>query len=484
VNQKLAERYHRLSPSQKKALRDKFADAPRAKDLIRFLDAHHGELFSMSEIVNGVYADRQVSFQTRQNRFFKLRQKMMDELEEFSTQTHGGGHLFPLEKVYYDCRDQMQANHFHLAKKGFVALIKECREKNVFELLHLALGSLLYCKQALNETTDLYRLLDEYDEAIMLNRDLEQMHACHRRMYAFASEKQYSRLEALMNEVRALATRHKQWPRFGYYFAFMDMTLGNAASGQDLHKLKLCVDRVEKQYRKYKHIPCVNYEAHYADIILFNIQMTRGILSFASGDAENAFKLISAAFDIADLTPGIRIRKTESLYINLITVANGTGRYEQAIRISEKLIEFHRSQKEERKRLGAYSTLAMIYTYSFDKIKCPDPEFLVGKLDEYIRSIRREGGKGIGDAYATKAVFLFMLRRFDQCNRIMRRKEVENIFHHHGLPLYTELLKLNSASPKSKVLDLKRKINQMIKETRSAELIQHHRRALNLLALL
>jgi len=126
----------------------------------------------------------------------------------------------------------------------------------------------------------------------------------------------------------------------------------------------------------------------------------------------------------------------------------------------------------------------MIYTYSFDKIKCPDPEFLVGKLDEYIRSIRREGGKGIGDAYATKAVFLFMLRRFDQCNRIMRRKEVENIFHHHGLPLYTELLKLNSASPKSKVLDLKRKINQMIKETRSAELIQHHRRALNLLALL
>lgn len=483
MNQVLAEKYDRLSPAEKKALRSHFSEAPRALKLISFLSSHEGKSFSMAEIVNGVYPEKQVSFQVRQNRFFKLRQKMLDSILDRSAESRTVSNLFPLEQRYYDCRDKMNANHFHLAAKGFTSLIKECEEKNVFELLHLAWSGLIYCRQALNDKRDQISMQDQFDEAIALNHDLQKAHALHRRMYALNSERRFSECQECMNELRNLAAHRKAWPRFRYYLAFVEMTIGSGGPGNNPGQIQKAVDSVEAIYKKHRHLPCVNYENYYREIVLYNIRMIRGILSFSAGDAETAYQHIHSAFNIAEQTPGIRVRRTDSLFINMITVAAGTGRYEMAIKVSEQLIDFHRQQKEDNKRLAAYATLAMLYTYCFDKIACPDPEFMIKKLDEYIRSEMKSGGKGVADAYATKAVFLYMLRRFHQAARIMRRPGMEGIFDRFGLPEYSELLKLNPASPRSRVADLKKRIVVKMKATKSTEVMQHYKRALKLLEL-
>lgn len=483
MNQILAEKYRHISPANKKSLRNHFADAPRALKLLSFLSAHDGVNFSMAEIVNGVYPEKQISFQVRQNRFFKLRQKMMDAFADYSSEAKSVNNLFPLEQQYFECRDKMNANHFHLAAKGFAALIKECREKNVFELLHLALSGLIYCHQALNDRKDQFRMQDEYDEAIALNHDLQKAHALHRRMYALNSERRFDECRELMEQMKQLAAQRKSWPRFAYYYAFVEMTIGSGGTAYNAEQVQKAVNRVDAFYKKYKNLPCVNYEAYYREIVHYNVEMIRGILAFSNGDSEKAYQHIFSAFNVAEETPGIRVRRTDSLFINLITVSVGTARYETAIKVSQQLIDFHRQQKEDNKRLAAYATLAMIYTYCFDKIPCPDPEFMLKKLDEYIRSEKKSGGKGIADAYATKAVFLYMLRRFHPAARIMRRPGMEGLFDRYGLPEYTDLLKLNPASPRSRVADLKKRIVAKMKATKSTEVIQHYRRALKLLEL-
>lgn len=485
MNSFLTERYHALRDFQKRALRERLRDSPKALRMLDFLEAHPDGKFSMPEAVNTIYSESGESFSVRQNRFFKLRKKVQELIETPQEEGKAPVDLLPLELDYLRCRERMNANHYSMARKSLVKLIEDCRRRNVFELLPGAINSLLYCNLALNVVDETEKLCDDLEEAAGLLSDLHQMQALHRRIYsATTGRPDTTKAEALLARCATLARRHSEWPRFRMYHTFISMTAGPASLGRDIRALGKAVSTLERIVREHPDIPCQVYEKHFQEITQYYLASSRGVHAFATGDAEACYQSFAESWDIMSRTPDFRVRKTESVFINKITAEVATGRFHDGLRTAEALIEFHKLQHEEDKRLQGFSILAMIYTYCFNTIPCPDPDFLLGKLDDYIRAMRKSRGPLLGDAYSTKAIFLFMLGRFAEANRIMRKEENAGAFVMHNMPEYTELLKMSPSSPPLKVAALRERIEKKLRQSLPGDRRQNYQRALDLVGLL
>src|SRR4051812_20481626 len=97
MNKYLFDTYKKKSVTERSEFAFRFRNSPTAIKFIRFLDQTIHSNFKSAAAIDTIYADdvKSVRYSVLENRYFKLRKKLLDELENFGK---NDGNIFHTEQ--------------------------------------------------------------------------------------------------------------------------------------------------------------------------------------------------------------------------------------------------------------------------------------------------------------------------------------------------------------------------------------------------
>ena len=136
MNKTLYDDYKKLSEIEQSELNYKFKDSPVGLKLIDFLKNCSNRNFKNSDAVSFVYNNNseKTTYSVLENRYFKLRKKILDELLKSTVDNQTGELLTPEQLILYRNKNLTSASNKEGAYKELVELEKECWKKNIFEI--------------------------------------------------------------------------------------------------------------------------------------------------------------------------------------------------------------------------------------------------------------------------------------------------------------------------------------------------------------
>lgn len=485
MNQLLQNRYNELGREEIQGLKFRMKDSPKILRLLDLLDSKREKKLNTVDIVNFIYEGEAERFEVLRNRFFKLRKQLLSSLDQGKTEA--GIHaveLLPLEEKLYQCRRLIYENHFQLARKELRLLLDECRKLNIFELIPEIISQLIYANLAINKTNEIESLTDELTDASAVLHDFRTMQALSRKLYVVSLARQSSGINSRLSQMRRLAIRRSAWPRFKLCYHFCVFTYAASSNGKSIKSSMRQLDSLRKMISKYPLIPVNHYEANASTIMEYYILSGEGALHFIRGDMQACYLKLKESWDIQERIPNLRMRKSESYYSNRVTIEIATGRFREALKTADELIEFQKEQRNDESRLRAYAEVAMIYSYAYPQIVCPNPDFLIGQLKAYIAVLRKNKSGEIIKGLTTIAILYFLSGDFKAANRIMKDESLHRFFRANEVDVYNKLLVLNPASPAAKISQLDIELDKLILKNQSSEQLFSFKRAKNMLGFL
>jgi hypothetical protein len=467
MNQHLSDTYTNLPPSQRDDLKSRLKESPRALLLLEFIERSPGKHFSTRDVVSNVYGDEMssTSFGVLQNRFFKLRKKILDLIAE------GPGTednlLLPLEKEFYECRRIVGTCNYRQALLQLKKLQQECLRLNVFELLPGTVDLMLYCCQATQELSEIDVLLTEQEKANLLLSVLQRQQMLARQAYLISSTKTYDAARPLLRQMQQTAQRYEAYPRFLMHYHLTSVLLGAAGFGNEPHALSRHIRALNELSARYPDVPLGHYEHNGKMITQYYLAYARCGLSFYRGETEEAYSHLMECWRILTTTPGMRFRITEGIYLNRMSLATVIERYREAIDTGEEYLQFLRNQNKEEQRLRAYSELAQIYLYAYPQIRCPDPEFFLSKVDAWIRHTRSHKLDAMHtNALNIKAAFLFFYGSREESYRFARRNQIAKLSSAQGQDIFNRVYGVLERNNSEELKKFEAEVNKlMYKET-------------------
>ncbi|HTF02506.1 MAG TPA: hypothetical protein VK826_00715 [Bacteroidia bacterium] len=485
MNTVLQTGYDQLRQEERNDLRGRLSDSPRAIRLLDFLEERKGRKFNTVDAVETIYDDEaDEEFTTLRNRYFKLRKHILSLLDGETSKGGSGVILLPLEEELFRCRQMINGNHFNQVRKQLKELIAECKRLNVFEVLPEAINLNIYCNLALNNFRDHERRLSDLEESSKLLDDLRTIQAISRRIYMAVITRDMAVVGKHLQAMRRIVLRRSAFPRFELYYHFTVVTNAAAVQGYSGKGHARHLASLKKMMNKYPGMPAGSYEPNGPALIHYYLLIADGSHHYMRGEVQQCYSLFQEAWEIQERIPNLRIRKSESNFKNKMAIEVATGRYREAVKTAQELIDFHKEHKQDEKRLNGFAELAVVYSYAFPSMKCPNPDFLTQQLKTYTALLKRGNADNLGDVLSTQAIFAFMCKDWKAAKKIMSIESAKKVFRSMGLEVYNEFLVLSPASGKEKVVEMKRKIHGLLDRTVSADILYSLRRALNLVLML
>ncbi len=485
MNNVLQSGYDSLHSEEKRNLRQRLSDSPRAILLLDFLEERRGKKFNTVDAVNTVYSDESdEEFTTLRNRFFKLRKHIIETLDENTVNTGTGVSLLPLEEELFRCRQMIGQNHFQQADKQLKALIAECKRLNVFELLPDAYNQIVYANLALNNFKEHERNLRDLEESSKVLDDLRTMQVLSRRIYVGAITRNTKEVVKQLQAMRRIVLRRSAFPRFELIYHFVVVTNAPSVPGYSGKGHARHLASLKKISAKHPGMPAANFEPNGAALMQYYLLVADGSHHFMRGDVQTCYNLFKESWDIMERIPNLKLRKSESNFKNRIAIEVATNRFRDAVKTAHDLIEFQKENKNEEKRLNGFAELAVIYSYAYPALKCPDPEFLSRQLKVFTSLLKREKSVLLGDGQSTQAIFAFMNKDWKLANTIMQNKAAQDVFTSMDLEIYNEVLLMSPAMPVEKIKEVKKRAQTMLDKSFSSDRVYSLKRVVNLIGIL
>src|SRR5687768_12794124 len=144
MNKELYDSFKKLGETAKAEIKFRLKDSPVGLQLFDYLEKCTNRNFKNRDIVENIYKEELQStpYQVLENRFFKLRKKFMEEYS--GNASPDMGLLAEQERALLLCRQLLNNNEIEAAYQQLAALEKECREKNIFELLPSVIDQMIF----------------------------------------------------------------------------------------------------------------------------------------------------------------------------------------------------------------------------------------------------------------------------------------------------------------------------------------------------
>jgi hypothetical protein len=123
------------------------------------------------------------------------------------------------------------------------------------------------------------------------------------------------------------------------------------------------------------------------------------------------------------------------------------------------------------KRLNAFAELAMIYTYAYPIVKCPNPDFISSQLKAYTALLKKNENYCLSVALSTQAVFAFMCKGWDTVKRVLKHETAGAVFYSMNLGVYIEILDLTLDSPLDSIALVKKKVHAMLNTAVNSDML-------------
>lgn len=442
MNHDLSQWYSGLQAYERSKLQQLFAGSPKASTLIAFLEKNQGKNFRTSEAVEAVYSGERKEYGVLQNRYFKLRKKLVDSIKSKGGSS-GSYALAAEEAAYFNCRTLISRSNYATAKKELTELRDKCHKLNIFELLPQALNQLIYCNQALNVFHENEALFREQEDAVRLQHDLGTQQLLSRVAFHKCVTKGFASTQKELRQMKLIALRNKAWPRFLLNYHFTSFSLGSISSGNKVHALSRHLGDIEKILAKHPSLPAITYEYNYLPLQKFYLCSARGSYFFLKGDMEHCFLNFSESWDILEKTPELRVRKSDNYFRNKMRIQISAERYPEALATCDEWMEHLKSQKRREEKHFVYAGMMEVYSYAYPLLRCGSPDFLLSRMDEHIRSLKKNDPQRLmGEACAHKAMFQYVHQRFNEALETSRSKECIAFLKFRKMDVYSDLFSL------------------------------------------
>src|ERR1700741_4741613 len=183
MNKILYDTYHNLNDIARNEIRYKFRDSPLLLQFIDFIEKKAPRTFKNRDAVELLYKkdSKEVSYSQLENRFFKLRKKLMDELLPKGDDEND---LMAEEELeLFRCKKMIQQNHKEAAYKRLMELENDCWKKNIFELLPSVIDQLIFCNQSYNRLDQNKNYFKKQETALVLQYDINRAILLARKIY-------------------------------------------------------------------------------------------------------------------------------------------------------------------------------------------------------------------------------------------------------------------------------------------------------------
>ena len=465
MNKQLLVHYNKLSTKERKSVLVKFDESPKAKRLLSFLESYEGTNFKSREAVKDIYIDDLVTtkFEKLQNRYFKLRKKVLAELSTEQKNISQIAELPDEERQLHYCLELIRNNEHSIAVKELQTLINKCLYKNIFELLPDLYFQLEYCFQVLNQHDESQKIFEDHHKAIELEKNFRSQQLLSKQAYHFCVTKGFKNARSYLYKMKEISHQNKDYPRFSLNYHFASFSLGMISWGNKLHASSRHYNHIKKIRGENPEMPILNYDSGYLFTSEYYLLISQASYEYFKGDIEKSYECIKRSWEILSNNPNLSIKKSENHYRNKMHIEVAAEKFEEAIKTCEELLEYQREQGIFENQLLAYAELAQIYIHAWPKKLYDNPDLLLENIDKYIFKLKRKDPQRLlGEIYALKASLLFLKGEYEDAVSTYKVKSCTTLCSSLGLELYEDLFKLPLDKTQDKINTLQTKIQKKL----------------------
>lgn len=394
MNKYIHDTFKKLSESERSELVFTFKNSPTVLRFIEFLNTSKVANFKSTAAIEAVYAEEKgkIAPAVLENRFFKLRKKLMDEMEGKQNKEidllHTDEELKLLKAKHLIASENKESGYKQLQE-----LEKICWEKNIFELLPALLDLMIFCNQSFNRNDSNIPLYKKFKKAIELQADMYTCNMISRQVYEINFTKGISFAQKELNTMRAFANKHKDYPRFllCYHHVSAYYKLGSRDYATETQVLTRHLSAFKKLQAQYPLIPLMNYKANYVQLQHMHFGQMMMSYHFGRCEFEETYQIIDNFAKLMDDEHSIyKTHKTESFYYNWITAQCMTQRYSEANETIQKFAAYLKTNHRTEKLIVTNVLKARIYTDIVPLTFNMDPDFLLDQVEDYAKMLRKE----------------------------------------------------------------------------------------------
>ncbi|MCA6365320.1 MAG: hypothetical protein IM638_19970 [Bacteroidetes bacterium] len=390
MNQFIRDSYQKLNEHEKARLKREFADSPKMLRLIELIAKRDNKLLNTYEAVNFVYAREKESFDVLRNRFFKLRKKLAETLEQvIKPAGDTASDLLPYEAEYYRCRQLLLDAQFNMADKRLEVLYKNAFNDQVLELLPDVLHQRIYIAHVLHDVERIEKLLVQHAEATAAYATLLKMRELNRKIALSVFGQDFD-LDAMFNQMSTLARRHRQFPRLQFYYHFTRFTISASTKmvkdKSVYHHLTAC----RKMLAARPAMPAAIYEPGGDVAISFQLKVAEAMLAYHNNNAEESYNHMKVLTELINTYPTLRHKRSEAIYLNLLSIQIATARYSEALSNCDDLLRFHKEKGIPDKHSLVWMSRLEVYSYAWPELKAHDTDTLFKKSKDFLNELKKQ----------------------------------------------------------------------------------------------
>lgn len=381
----LKEKFLKLSSLQKEKVASEFKNAPLMLKLIEFLEKNKDGNFNSRHCIDHVYgvdlSDK--DYKTVENRFFKLRKKLIDSLSENKESAAEQTHSLDEEMELRECIDLFNKGQKDLAYKRLEELEKRCWTKNIFELLPRIIDRLIFSNQSFNRIDDNKAVYKRYDEAVKLNTLILQVLKKVRQVYEINYTKGISQAKSELRFIKKMADNNTKYPRFEFIYHHLSLyyKLGSTEYINKMQVLGKHHAALKKIYQAHGNMTIFytpNYE-YYQEVHLKEISM---FYLYNKLDFEEAYK---ESCELKKFISDNNSPKAESFFYNAFRAELAAGYYTDAKKTLDEYAEVLRKNNQGDRLPFVYALQMMLYVYAYPKIKAENLEYTEKMFEQYLK---------------------------------------------------------------------------------------------------
>lgn len=373
MNEELFLLFCEVNPTSQIVLDHAFGKSPKMLRLIHFLRTIE-TTFKTPRAINVIYKEEvdQVEYTKLINRFYKLRQQLIEWLYHYlkKTETHSSKEEQSLSFIRY----LVNKNQFKDALEKALKLEKHCQKLNLFELLPGVLNMIIYCQQCLFIGGD-KALIDAEKrllKAVEWNHALQKLHYYHQQSYRIKTIEDY---QEVLKAVRKLIQPYKDLPRFTLLYHYIAFSKGCTAIGRT-HKstnaLVRHLNKLEAILKEHPQMPMIFAMAHYPKLTTYNLLLLKAIFYFYRGQYNESAKALKERDRIETAHPNLPYPTSESEIRNTISILISSKQYRLALKKWEQLVAFYKKHEQDERLDLALMEKANIYFFQYPKVNKTD----------------------------------------------------------------------------------------------------------------
>jgi hypothetical protein len=399
MNKYLYETYRKLNDTERAEFVGKFKNSPTVIRFIQFVERSTVPNFKTTAAIDSVYAGEkeQTAYNVLENRFFKLRKKMLDELENLKKNDNSLVHTEE-ELKFLAAKQLIASENKEAAYKQLSELEKICRERNIFELLPSVIDQLIFCNQSFNRIENNTELFIRQEKAIELLRDISICGMTARKVYEINFTKGVKYAIKELGLMRQLASKHKEYPRFlmCYHHVSAYYKLGSRDYTGEMQVISRHLSAFKKLHAAHPMVPLMTYKVNYVQQQHMHFNQMIMSYHFIRCEFEETYQVMKEVWQLINRDDSIlKMYKTEASYYNMITAQSMSHRYAEAFDTANDFMTYLKTNHQTDKLVLANVLKARIYSEVYPQSYKMDPEFLLEQVEEYVKILKKADNRMI-----------------------------------------------------------------------------------------